>query len=62
MGAASSSGLYEIASSKFPAYRQAGKSQTNSKLQSQMTKTVLFRILNLGNLKLFVIWCLLFGA
>jgi len=34
------------------------KFQTNSKLQSQMTKTVLFRILNLGNLKLFVIWCL----
>jgi hypothetical protein len=39
------------------------KSQiSNPKYQYQMTKTILFDVLNLVHWKLFVIWCLGFGA
>jgi hypothetical protein len=34
------------------------KSQINSKLQFQITETMLFGISNFGDWNLFVIWCL----
>jgi len=44
----------KIPNYKFPAYRQAGKSQISSKFQFQMAKLILFRIWIIGI-------CLLFG-
>jgi hypothetical protein len=38
------------------------KSQIISKLQIQMSETILFRFSNFGDWNLFVIWCLEFGA
>ena len=38
------------------------KSQISTKCQIQITKIILFDILNFGHWSLFVIWCLGFGA
>jgi hypothetical protein len=52
---------WQITNHKFPAYRQAGKSQTNSKLQFQMIEMILFGIWSLELICHLVlgIWCFL---
>ncbi len=48
----------EIPNHKFAAYRQAGKSQINSKFQIQIIKTILFRIWVIGIYLEFGAWYL----